>query len=121
MRTPVEDPEELVPRLRGAASRQGKHGRPTYDQAKRIIVKFGGEAKVASLLGISRVTVYRWQYGRPYGLDGLIPIHWVDKLQRAARTEGIFLTADDWLPTRINYYAEDTPTPDLISILEPLA
>lgn len=84
----------------------GQFGRPTYSQAAKIIAKFGGEAKLAKAVGISRISAYRWNYARPYGTDGLIPSSAVDRVQRAARVEGIVLTDDDWRPDRIDYSDE---------------
>ena len=81
----------------------GKYGRPTYNQAQKVIFKFGGEAAVAKLFGISRITVYRWQYARPYGTDGLIPTPMVEKLNSIARVQGVLLTSNDWLPERIQH------------------
>jgi hypothetical protein len=84
----------------------GLHGRPTYNQAKKIVAKFGDERKTALALGVSRITVYRWQYSKPYGTGGLIPGHMVERVQRVARTEGIVLTDKDWMPERIDYQVE---------------
>lgn len=85
----------------------GKHGRPTYGQARTIIAKFGGPAKFAKAVGINRITAYRYGYAKPYGTDGLIPSAMTDKVERAARTEGIVLTAADWAPDRVDY-SEDS-------------
>ncbi len=84
-------------------AKRGKYARPTYDQARRIIAKFGGPARFADVVGISRTQAYKWSYTAPYGTDGLVPHHMVDRIQRAARIEGIILTADDWTPTRVQY------------------
>lgn len=81
----------------------GKHGRPTYGQAARITALFNGPSAFAKALDVSRVTVYRWNYAKPLGTDGLIPATMVDKVQRAARVEGIVLTSKDWEPARISY------------------
>lgn len=91
-----------MPIRRGA----GQFGKPTYNQAAKIVVKFGGEARLAKAMGISRVTCYRWSYARPYGTDGLIPSSAIDRVQRAARIEGVLLTDDDWRPDRIVYEDE---------------
>lgn len=90
--------------------KRGKYAHPTYDQARRIIAKFGGPARFADLLGISRTQAYKWSYTAPYGTDGLVPHHMVDRIQRAARVEGIVLTADDWTPTRVQYAQPDSVT-----------
>lgn len=88
---------------------RGKYGRPTYSQAQKIVAKFGGEAALAKSLGLSRITIYRWQYSRPYGSDGLIPAPMVPIIEQHARYHGVLLTPRDWQPERINYepVAED--------------
>lgn len=80
-----------------------KHGRPTYNQAAKVIARFGGEPVLAELLGVHRCTLYRWNYRAPYGSDGLIPVRMVEKVNRAARIEGIVITDDDWVPERLHY------------------
>lgn len=89
----------MTKRIRGT----GKHGRPAYNQAQKIIAKFGGESAFASVVGISRITAYRWNYAGPYGTDGLVPGKMVAKIERAARLHGILLTPTDWLPEKIHY------------------
>lgn len=98
---------------------QGKYGRPSYNQAAKITAKFGGAYNLASAVtfmrrlanpdapGLAHVTVYRWGYSKPYGRDGLIPNQSIAEVERAARMEGIILTAADWAPERIKY-----PSPD---------
>ena len=81
----------------------GQFGQPTYNQAQKVIARFGGEAKLARLIGLSRVTLYRWQYRRPYGSDGLIPTAQIEKIKGVARTEGILLRPEDWVPETIRY------------------
>jgi hypothetical protein len=81
----------------------GKYGRPTYNQAAKVIAKFGGENQLAQFLGCSRITIYRWQYARPYGTGGMVPSSAVDKLHAVARREGVLITSQDWLPERIDY------------------
>lgn len=106
----------------------GKHGRPTYDQARRIVAKLGGELKLSQLLTeltgspVNRSTIYRWSYARPYGSDGIIPTFMIPAIQRLARIEGIILSAEDWLPTRIVYPdpADETSTAESQGVaLEP--
>jgi hypothetical protein len=87
---------------------EGRHGRPTYNQAAKVVAKFGGEAHLAAALKragypTSRITIYRWGYSRPIGADGLIPSSAVERVQRAARLDGIVLTDADWRPERISY------------------
>lgn len=94
-----------MPRLRN----QGKYGCPTYNQAQKIIARFGGEAKFAKMIGISRITAFRWQYARPYGSDGLIPTANIETIRAVARMEGILLRAEDWLPEKVKYNEDRTP------------
>lgn len=88
-----------MPHVRNA----GKFGRPTYNQAAKVIARLGGESAVAKLLQLSRPTIYKWQYRRPYGSDGLIPSAQVDRIKRVARIMGVLITEKDWLPERITY------------------
>lgn len=87
---------------------QGRYGRPKYDQASKIVARFGGETALAHLIGVSRISVYRWQYRRPYGCDGLIPAFQIAKIKSVARGEGILLRDEDWTP-RVNRWEEDEP------------
>lgn len=88
----------------------GKFGCPTYNQARKIAARFGGEAKLAAIIGVRRETVYRWQMRRPYGSDGLIPSIHIDKIKLAARHEGILISPEDWVP-QIIVYDQETKTP----------
>ena len=81
----------------------GRFSKPTYDQASKIVSKFGGENILANELRIDRTTVYRWQYERPVGQDGLIPAAMVAPIQEAADRLSIVLTDADWAPSRIVY------------------
>ena len=81
----------------------GQFGCPTYNQAQKIVARFGGEAKLAALIKISRISVYRWQYRRPYGSDGLIPTAQIEKIRSIARLEGILLRDEDWVPQVVKY------------------
>ena len=82
---------------------RGLYGFPSYNQAQKIIAKFGGEVAMAKLLGLSRISVYRWQYRWPYGTDGLIPPRRVNAINEIARHEGILLREEDWMPEAIRY------------------
>ncbi|VWC95761.1 hypothetical protein BLA39750_02211 [Burkholderia lata] len=82
---------------------KGKYGRPRYNQAAKIIARFGGESALAQALGVSRTRPYVWQYQHPYGSDGLIPVKSIAAVERAARLQGVLLTANDWAPERIEY------------------
>ena len=99
----MSNTEETLAKPKGPTTRWGKYARPTYTQAQRIIAKFGGPARFASAVGIDRVTAYHWCYARPYGADGLIPSSQIDAVMRAARSEGIFISPEDWIPTRAIY------------------
>lgn len=78
----------------------GKHGRPTWNQAAKIVGRFGHENQLADAIGVSRVTVYRWSYIRPYGSDGLIPVSQIPKIKQAARAHGVLIEPTDWVPER---------------------
>ena len=88
----------------------GKHAHPTYNPAQRIVDKFGGEAQMAKALGIRRESVYKWSYASPYGRDGLVPQSMVERIQKAARLDGIILTEEDWAPTRVPEPEVETET-----------
>lgn len=71
-------------------------------QARRIIHKFGGEARLADLLTeytgkpVARSTIYRWTWPRSKGgTGGFIPSQKMRLLQSMARNEGILLTPQD--------------------------
>lgn len=85
----------------------GQFGCPTYNQAQKVVARFGGEAKLAALIGVSRVSVYRWQMRRPYGSDGLIPSVQIEKIKAVARLEGVLLRPEDWVPS-VNRWDEET-------------
>jgi hypothetical protein len=88
-----------MPRIRN----QGVHGRPQFNQASKIVARFGGESKLAALIGVSRISVYRWQYSRPVGTGGLIPTAQIDKIRAVARVQGILLRDEDWVPEIVKY------------------
>jgi len=92
-----------------AARNSGHYGCPQYNQAFKIIQRFGGEANLAKLLGVSRISLYRWQYKRPYGSDGLIPTGKIPKIKAVARMEGVLLRDEDWRPEQ-NKWDEETRT-----------
>lgn len=79
---------------------KGQYGCPTYNQASKVIARFGGEAKLAKLIGVSRITLYRWNYKRPLGSDGLIPTAQIERIRSCARLEGVLLRPEDWVPER---------------------
>lgn len=85
----------------------GQFGCPTYNQAAKIVARFGGEAKLAALIGVSRISVYRWSYRRPYGSDGLIPTAQIEKIKAVARHEGVLIRPEDWVPS-VNRWDDET-------------
>ncbi|SOD41341.1 hypothetical protein [Nitrosovibrio sp. Nv4] len=73
-------------------------------QADRIIAKFGGARGLARALQAlgdthqlrSPAVIYRWTYPKTRGgTGGKIPSSALDAVIRAARLEGILITADD--------------------------
>jgi hypothetical protein len=84
----------------------GQFGRPTYNQAAKVIARFGSEAKLANAIGISRISCFRWQYKRPAGSDGLIPTLQIAKIKAVARAEGILIRDEDWVPEINNWDGE---------------
>ena len=94
-----------MPKIRNT----GQFGCPTYNQAQKVIGRFGGEAKLAKLINVSRISLYRWQYRRPYGSDGLIPTAQIEKIKAVARLEGILLRDEDWVPQVVKYDNENQP------------
>ena len=89
----------------------GKHGKPTYNQAAKIIARFGGESALSRLLNISRITIYRWQYRRPYGSDGLIPSFRVEQIKAVARENGVLIRPEDWVPEVLRWDGNEPESP----------
>jgi DNA-binding transcriptional regulator YdaS (Cro superfamily) len=94
-----------LPKIRN----QGIYGRPQFNQASKIVARFGGESKLAALIGVSRISVYRWQYSRPVGTGGLIPTAQIDKIRAVARVQGILLRPEDWVPEVVKYDEDSQP------------
>lgn len=92
-----------MPRTTFRERNYGKLARPTYKQALNIIRKFGGETRLARMLGISRIAVYKWNYRQPYGLNGLVPKKRIEQLRHLARMDGILLTDADWALDKYDY------------------
>lgn len=88
---------------------------PTYNQAYKIIARFGGVSKTAKLIGVSRISVHRWGYARPYGCDGLVPTVQLAKLKDVARLEGIFIQDKDWIIEKIKYEDKKIKLEELLS------
>ncbi len=67
--------------------------------ASQIIARLGGEAQIAPITGTACTAPYRWQASRQKGgTDGLIPPHHHRKLLDCARSKGIALAAEGFLP-----------------------
>lgn len=72
---------------------------PKISQAQRIIDKFGGVTTLARAIGRAPSTVNRWLYPRERGgTGGRIPTESVELVARAARQEGLYLSAEDLDP-----------------------
>lgn len=72
------------------------------EPAASIIQRFGGDTKVAALVGVHRTRVANWKRPRDAGgTGGAIPFKHVPKLLAAARDLGLHLTADDFLPVKV--------------------
>lgn len=71
------------------------------EPAKSIVARFGGEAKIAEVLGISPTLPYGWQYAREKkGTGGTIPQRYHIALLDYAEANGISLSPADFLPVR---------------------
>jgi hypothetical protein len=69
------------------------------DPAKTIIGRLGGEAQVAFITGTAYTAPYRWQAVKwRGGTGGLIPQRYHRALLDYARSKGIALTAEEFLP-----------------------
>lgn len=91
------------------------------EPANSIIKKLGGEAAVSALLteaavrlaqpelNLSYTAPYRWQYARDKGgTDGLIPQRYHPLLLEYARSQGIPLAAEEFLPPSPNLSPQDS-------------
>lgn len=68
------------------------------EPAKSIIAKLGGPAKVAEIADTSYTAPYRWQHSRAKGgCEGAIPQEYHRALLEYAHSNGIDLTAEDFL------------------------
>jgi hypothetical protein len=66
--------------------------------ASRVVAELGGPTKVAKIVGIHRTRVSAWQRPRASGgTDGRIPQDHHAKLLAFARSNGIALSAEDFL------------------------
>jgi hypothetical protein len=67
--------------------------------ASIIIARLGGEAMVSFITGTAYTAPYRWQAARTKGgTGGLIPQRYHRKLIDYARSKGIPLNAEEFLP-----------------------
>lgn len=86
-------------------------------QAERIIRKFGGVGYLFKALQAvgeyrSRTTIQRWKFPKGFhrGSGGIIPTQSLHAVSKAARYEGIILTAEDFDP-RATWITEAPPGP----------
>lgn len=69
------------------------------EPASKIIASLGGNSKVARIVGVHRTRVWNWKRSKAEGgTGGLIPIRHAPKLIEAAKSEGISLTFEDFMP-----------------------
>lgn len=69
------------------------------EPASTIIKRLGGPSKVAKVVGVHRTRVSNWMRPRSVGgADGTIPFRHVPRLIEHARSVGVDLSADDFLP-----------------------
>jgi hypothetical protein len=69
------------------------------EPAQTIIRNLGGAPAVARITGVHRTRVYSWTWPKSAGgTGGTIPFNHVPALIEAARTKGVELSADDFLP-----------------------
>jgi hypothetical protein len=67
-------------------------------QGERIVKKFGSVIRLAELCGVGRSTVYGWMRPTRNRFGGVIPASMIPLVVRAAKLEGILLTAEDLDP-----------------------
>ena len=73
-----------------------------YDQAAKVIRKFGSPYKMAEFVRIHPANIYKWTWDKARGgTDGLIPSRSMPEVMRGARLAGILLTAEDLYPNVI--------------------
>ena len=74
-------------------------GIPRPNPASIVIARLGGEAMVSHITGTAYTAPYRWQAARANGgTGGLIPQRHHRRLIDYARSQGIPLSADEFLP-----------------------
>lgn len=69
------------------------------EPASTIIKRLGGPSKVAKVVGVHRTRVSNWMRPRSVGgADGVVPFRHVPRLIEHAKSIGVSLSADDFLP-----------------------
>lgn len=69
------------------------------EPANTILTRLGGPTAVAKFIGVHRVTVSKWQSSRASGgTGGMIPMRQIPQLMEMARSLGIALDGNDFLP-----------------------
>jgi hypothetical protein len=69
------------------------------EPANTIIKRLGGPSEVAKIADVHRTRVYGWMRPKSAGgTGGIIPFRHVPLLIEAARSKGIVMSADDFLP-----------------------
>lgn len=69
------------------------------EPAAHIIKELGGSSVVSAIVGVHRTRVSNWKRPKEKGgTGGIIPFKHVPALLSAAKTKGLDLSADDFLP-----------------------
>lgn len=70
------------------------------EPASTIIDRMGGIKRVAEITGVHRTRVSNWKRPREVGgTGGVIPLKHIPVLIAEARSRGIVISADDFMPT----------------------
>jgi hypothetical protein len=71
------------------------------EPANSIIIMLGGNAAVAAIAGVHPTRVANWKRSKAVGgTGGSIPFKHAEVLIAAAKTKGLSLAADDFLPSK---------------------
>lgn len=71
----------------------------TFEPAATIVSKLGGPTAVASIVGVHRTRVSNWMRDRSSGgTGGVIPMKHVAKLLEYAKSNGVDIKAEDFIP-----------------------
>jgi DNA-binding transcriptional regulator YdaS (Cro superfamily) len=65
------------------------------EPAASVISKFGGNTKLARILGVHPMWVARWKMKTPYGTGGRIPYKQVPQILAAAKAHGVSLSLEE--------------------------